>query len=227
VIYVLEMKFDLAQVLMAFGPIVINSLTYEMQTPIINEEYDDFVHLWRYIGYHLGIDDRYNPCNSAARSLQLRDEFFATVPHYTRACRPSTIIMVRSCLYGFGTHLGMGHRLFSALVIAGSQHRKWLDKSYLGMNHFYPRSAVAPIQWFLGSMVTRTWLRHRLNRMAMGRVALERNRPFMLRVISYYIMPTLATTSDITWIILDQLVTNKWLYYLTMLYLTRIIVRPQ
>jgi hypothetical protein len=200
---------------MAFGPIVMNTLTYEMRAPITNGEFDDFSHLWRYIGYHLGIEDQYNPCSSPERALQLRDEFFATVPHYTRACRPSTLIMVRSCLYGFGRHLGVG--------IAGAQ-RKWLNTSYLGLDHFYPRAAVAPIRWFLHNSISATRIRHHMNDMAHARQVKETTHPTQLRIIGYYIMPLVAMFNNATWVVLDRVVTNKWLYWLTMLYLLRRIV---
>jgi hypothetical protein len=53
-----------------------------LQVPISPPDQDAFLHLWRYIGYLLGIRDEFNPCTSREIAKEFLQAFYRTVPRY-------------------------------------------------------------------------------------------------------------------------------------------------
>merc|ERR1711963_289085 len=55
-------QFDMAMVQIAFfASVVVFPQKYGVPESCSIESFDDFLHMWRVIGYYLGVEDKYNP----------------------------------------------------------------------------------------------------------------------------------------------------------------------
>jgi len=129
-------QYDLALVLLAFGPICLYYFQYELRVTLTKQQRDDYIHLWRFIGHLLGIDYVYNSCKSTEDAERLMSEFFGSIPCYTRTVRQCCMEMFQSTRTGMSTYLGMGDQMFAATLRIMGSGRPWLDTSYMGLTTF-------------------------------------------------------------------------------------------
>merc|ERR1719224_320488 len=126
-------QYDLAEVQMGFSVICLALLEDQLHLdapPLTPEEKGAMVHLWRYIGYHLGIQDEYNACLSLASASALLDDYMPWTPQRLETCRETTHALQRLCCDGFGAFTGAGVAYFEAFMCA-LQTSKWADVRYV------------------------------------------------------------------------------------------------
>ncbi len=73
-------QFDLAEVQMAFAPMCLAIFEREIlapgvPSPLSTQDKKDMLHCWRLIGFLLGIQDKFNVCNSLEQSEDYVREF--------------------------------------------------------------------------------------------------------------------------------------------------------
>ena len=102
------------------------------------EDKADMLYCWRYIGYHLGILDEYNSCNSLEDAEALFEEYMKWTPARFDSCRPSTIELQRKCCDGFGKYTGIGIQYFEAFLCSTqtSEARGW-NTEYVSVRPFW------------------------------------------------------------------------------------------
>eukprot|EP01104_Vermistella_antarctica_P007743 TRINITY_DN1898_c0_g1_i2.p2 TRINITY_DN1898_c0_g1~~TRINITY_DN1898_c0_g1_i2.p2 ORF type:complete len:202 (+),score=34.79 TRINITY_DN1898_c0_g1_i2:1141-1746(+) len=96
-----------------------------MHLSLSDQEMDDYIHLWRYLGYLLGIEDAYNVCTSRTVCEAYRAGFYALVPHLTAHPRKSSVQLVHSSIEGFGRFTGATPQLYVGILF--SSDRSFLD----------------------------------------------------------------------------------------------------
>ena len=143
-------QYDMAEVQLGFAGIATDILRNEFGVKLTSEELEAWCHVWRFIGYHLGIMDEYNTCNSVEDMQAMVAEYMIYVPARFKTCRRATFELQRTALEGFGMYTGVGVEFFSGLLHASCTSRDWgEDLDYLerpclpGMDHF--AKAVLPL----------------------------------------------------------------------------------
>src|SRR3989338_8708274 len=92
-------QFDTSLVLLGFSSILIDGMGKEMGIQLSQRDKTDLTHLWRYIGWHLGLKDEYSPCVNYATSQSMLAEFYQTIlPYLTHNPRPSSLLLLRSAI---------------------------------------------------------------------------------------------------------------------------------
>jgi len=125
-------QYDMAEVQLAFAGIAPDILAHEFGVKLSREELKDWVHAWRIIGYHLGIMDEFNMCNSLENMEAIVEEWMTYVPLRFKTCRPATFELQRTALEGFGKYTGIGIEFFSAMLHASCESRDWgTDLDYI------------------------------------------------------------------------------------------------
>ena len=68
---------------MAFSAVALSVMENEMglQNNFTKADKEAMIHVWRLIGYHLGIMDEYNICTSFDRNKELLDDWMYWTPH--------------------------------------------------------------------------------------------------------------------------------------------------
>eukprot|EP01104_Vermistella_antarctica_P007742 TRINITY_DN1898_c0_g1_i1.p1 TRINITY_DN1898_c0_g1~~TRINITY_DN1898_c0_g1_i1.p1 ORF type:complete len:450 (+),score=72.35 TRINITY_DN1898_c0_g1_i1:184-1533(+) len=118
-------QYDLALVQLGFSGVTLDTLVTEMHLSLSDQEMDDYIHLWRYLGYLLGIEDAYNVCTSRTVCEAYRAGFYALVPHLTAHPRKSSVQLVHSSIEGFGRFTGATPQLYVGILF--SSDRSFLD----------------------------------------------------------------------------------------------------
>lgn len=125
-------QYDMAEVQMSFAGITFNLLQTEFKLKISRDDLRDWCHTWRLIGYHLGIMDEFNACNSLEDMEAIVAEWMTYVPLRFKTCRPATFELQRTALEGFGRYTGMGVEIMSGLLHASCETRDWgTDLDYI------------------------------------------------------------------------------------------------
>jgi len=190
-------QYDLAQVQIAFSGSILDFFKNELNSPVSDEDSDAWIHLWRYIGFRLGIEDAFNACKSTNDCLDITADLFFAFPLYSRQLRPSCKEMVRSTLEGFGTYLGLGNRLFASMMIWVCQKRKFLDPSHLDIP---PHSLLGLyVVWLFANSAHYPWLRQQINRGVRNGINFENNFPHMVNRIETLIMRPVSYLTDFGW----------------------------
>eukprot|EP00929_Paragymnodinium_shiwhaense_P068892 TRINITY_DN34740_c0_g2_i1.p1 TRINITY_DN34740_c0_g2~~TRINITY_DN34740_c0_g2_i1.p1 ORF type:complete len:560 (+),score=110.77 TRINITY_DN34740_c0_g2_i1:52-1731(+) len=103
-------QYDLALTLMAFSLIALDGVVNDCEVSLSDEEIDDYLHLWRTLGYLHGIQDEFNPCNDRADALEILKDinelfFFAdTFRRQSDAAKSLTLRVFEGfSLWGTGT----------------------------------------------------------------------------------------------------------------------------
>ncbi|CAD7965111.1 unnamed protein product [Amoebophrya sp. A120] len=110
-------QFDLSQVLLAFSGIILIIMFLEAELPkITDKELDAMVHCMRFIGYHLGIEDEFNCCESLSTLENATTEFVAWAPHLFRTQRACSFELRRTAMEGFSFKVGLGNAFFHAAL---------------------------------------------------------------------------------------------------------------
>jgi hypothetical protein len=125
-------QYDVAEVQLGFAGITPNLLAHEFKIKLSKQEMEDWCHVWRIIGYHLGIQDEFNCCNSVEDLEAMTEEYMDYVPLRFKTCRPATFALQRTALEGFGKYSGVGVEFFSGMLHASCESRDWgTDLDYL------------------------------------------------------------------------------------------------
>jgi len=193
------------QVQLAFSMVVLYLMENEFGLLVTKQDREDYIHLWRYIGHHLGIDDEANACTDSAKADQLVREFLSTVPHYARHVRPSTRTMVRITLQGFGRYTGVGEKYMTAIMLAHDQ--EWLNPTFMNFRPVidYPVAAVSHIRDRFRRLATSTFklgvMRHFLRVIAWA----DGIVPSLTAACERYILPRVARAKDSYWAFWDRM----------------------
>lgn len=118
-------QYDMAEVLLGFAGILPVILESDMGLKFTRQERTDLCHCWRLIGFHLGLQDEYNCCNSLEDMEDMVMEFMRFTPVRWCTARPSTFELQRTAIEGFGKYTGLGQEFFTGLVQFSSKSRGW------------------------------------------------------------------------------------------------------
>lgn len=149
-------QYDTQLVQLGFSAICMSLVLHQFGVPLTEQEQRDYVHLWRYLGHLLGLQDRFNCCRSLELALELRQEFYTSCPQMARHPRPSCGYMARCTVASFAHHLGLGEHFLNAMVRAYT--RPWLDDAWMGLPA-YPYSTQLFVMVMLKSLRTFPLLR--------------------------------------------------------------------
>ena len=97
-------QYDMALVLMAFSGLALDVCQKECAIELSKGEREDFVALWRLLGYWLGVQDAYNVCDSLERAMAVFEEAQTLQPYFQKAPIPASIEMASSTIEGFGKY---------------------------------------------------------------------------------------------------------------------------
>lgn len=125
-------QYDMGEVQIAFSCGALSLMEEEMglENKFTKEDKEAMIHVWRLIGYHLGIMDEFNICTSYEKNKELFEDWMKWTPHRFVTSRPSTFALQKSAIEGFGQYAGMGEEIWIGVVHKGSKSRFW-DVEYL------------------------------------------------------------------------------------------------
>eukprot|EP01012_Entosiphon_sulcatum_P022703 TRINITY_DN27681_c0_g1_i1.p1 TRINITY_DN27681_c0_g1~~TRINITY_DN27681_c0_g1_i1.p1 ORF type:complete len:370 (-),score=69.58 TRINITY_DN27681_c0_g1_i1:278-1387(-) len=196
-------QFDVAQVLLGFSGITLIGLQ-NLGCEVSAQEHSDFIHLWRYLGYHLGLDEEFNSCSSLALNDALCKEFLESLPQYVGSTRESCDVLTKSCVTGFGTYLGFGNGFVNGCLLT-ARGQPWASEEFLSR---YECSQVCErtARSVLGAAATQRVLRNLLNFMfyCVGTFGLR--YPKTRKWIEEWMMRPLAFLSDGLFLVLSKIV---------------------
>ena len=118
-------QYDMAEVQMGFCAVSLSIIKEEMGTAIPYGDIEDMVHAWRLIGYHLGILDAYNVCNSANEMSCILDEYLSFTPQRLSTVRESTHELQKTVVAGFGRYTPLGVNFWQGLLWSMQHARGW------------------------------------------------------------------------------------------------------
>ncbi|KAH9258694.1 hypothetical protein BASA81_003196 [Batrachochytrium salamandrivorans] len=104
-------QYDMAEVMLGFAGILPVILESDMGLKFTRQQRQDLCHCWRLIGYHLGLQDEYNCCNSLEDMEDMVMEFMSFTPVRWCTARPSTFELQRTAIEGFGKYNRVGARV--------------------------------------------------------------------------------------------------------------------
>jgi ER-bound oxygenase mpaB/B'/Rubber oxygenase, catalytic domain len=125
-------QYDLALVLLGFSGVSMSLLEHEFHCALSERQRRDHVATWRWLGHLLGVDDRFNVCESLERCEATLADFFKLVPTLVRTARPSSVHLLRSCIDGFGRYTPIGRHLMAAVLFV-QRDREFLDLAWTGI----------------------------------------------------------------------------------------------
>ncbi|KAF4722944.1 hypothetical protein FOZ63_014995 [Perkinsus olseni] len=116
-------QYDLAVVLLAFSGMAVDYVKNDFGFDEMSQsDIDAYIHLWRYIGWLLGIADRYNPCGSVGRCSELLADLYlaSNLDTNRRKANDSGDTLYHSILNSFGVFgIGMGPTVTRAIPYVG------------------------------------------------------------------------------------------------------------
>ncbi|KAF4687163.1 hypothetical protein FOZ60_004257 [Perkinsus olseni] len=116
-------QYDLAIVLLAFSGMAVDYVKNDFGfDEMSRSDIDAYIHLWRYIGWLLGIADRYNPCGSVGRCSELLADFYlaSNLDANRRKANGSGDTLYHTILNSFGVFgIGMGPTVTRAIPYVG------------------------------------------------------------------------------------------------------------
>ena len=71
---------DMIGTLLSFSINVIETIK-KIGAPITLEEEESYIHLWRYVGYLLGVSEEYNPCVNINTSIGVVESIILHILH--------------------------------------------------------------------------------------------------------------------------------------------------
>ena len=119
-------QYDLGVVLLAFSGICFDIMEREIgASALLPSERRDMVAVWRLIGWHLGIEDRFNACRDCATLDATCEDFMRWVPQRFASVRPETLTMLLAVCRAFGSNSPLGVDWYVGWVTAllASPHR--------------------------------------------------------------------------------------------------------
>lgn len=110
-------QYDLAEVLLGFTGACLAIMENDMGMGRFDvPQRRAMVHTWRLIGWHLGILDEFNVCESVARVDACWADYMEWTPQRLTTCRPATHTLQHAVMRAFGRHLGMGEAYWSGFI---------------------------------------------------------------------------------------------------------------
>eukprot|EP00611_Tribonema_gayanum_P003497 TRINITY_DN1273_c0_g1_i2.p1 TRINITY_DN1273_c0_g1~~TRINITY_DN1273_c0_g1_i2.p1 ORF type:complete len:250 (-),score=39.55 TRINITY_DN1273_c0_g1_i2:28-777(-) len=187
---------QMAVTLLTFSLIVISGL-YKLGIHLSDQEQEDYVHLWRLVGYYMGIDEQCNPCTSVAAAKAV---LTTTLQHQYNPTAASQQLAnhVLECMAGRFplraplwlhreiAHTVMGPDMARALAVPPPfdphQQRWWWLSTWSSLGSFkwcFIRSMLRVLGWAAGSWAFGERLRRHNRRMlrVLAMVPLQRQRP--------------------------------------------------
>lgn len=123
-------QYDLGEVQLGFTAVCLSIMEVEMgMSPFPIADKEAMVHAWRLIGWHLGIEDKFNVCRSADHLAQCLNDYMEWTPQRLRTCRESTHVLQLAAVNGFGKYLGLGRHYWKGFVGA-LQNMRGIDVKY-------------------------------------------------------------------------------------------------
>eukprot|EP01062_Namystynia_karyoxenos_P026251 TRINITY_DN20451_c0_g1_i2.p1 TRINITY_DN20451_c0_g1~~TRINITY_DN20451_c0_g1_i2.p1 ORF type:complete len:452 (+),score=161.41 TRINITY_DN20451_c0_g1_i2:76-1356(+) len=107
-------QYDLAEVLMGFGIICLFLMKQAFDRDFSREDMAAMLSVMRVVGYHLGIEDQYNTCNSLDEAEAMFIEYMSWTPQRFRTCRESTHMLQYNVAAGFGRATPLGEAFWMA-----------------------------------------------------------------------------------------------------------------
>jgi hypothetical protein len=108
-------QYDMAEVLLGFSGICMSVIENELGFgPIPEPDSEDMCFYWRYLGYHLGILDAFNPCVSLADLRAVTADYMAWTPRRFETARASCAELRRTAIEGFAMQTGLGENFWYA-----------------------------------------------------------------------------------------------------------------
>lgn len=96
------------------------------------DDMEAVVHLWRLIGYHLGIQDSYNICSDGLEVCeQYLEEWMLWMPRTIETARPEAGELRDAVLGGFGMTTGMPERIWRASFLQCMCHTPRFDLTHI------------------------------------------------------------------------------------------------
>jgi len=132
-------QYDMALVQLAFSGVMLDILKTEMDMDLPPRLQDDFIHLWRFIGYLLGVEEEYNACMSSDVCHELTCDLLHLTPFFVRTRRPACVILADSFYRGLSYMTG--RRL--AYAINYSTRRDFYDQEWAAPFTIQSPAAVA------------------------------------------------------------------------------------
>jgi len=191
-------QYDMAEVQLGFAGITPYIFEHQMNFRLTREEMEDWIHVWRLIGFHLGIEDEFNVCNSLEDMNEIVSEYMSFVPLRFATCRPATFELQRTALEGFGQYTGLGVEIFSA-ILHDSCSTKDLEVDYL-------QRPCLPGMKLVGGYLMRSQGNYYVNRIASWNFKHMRYRWANYPVQQKRLMSLLAMISHLNDIILWRVV---------------------
>lgn len=132
-------QLDMAEVQLGFSAVCMTFIETELgYGPIHREDAKDMVHLWRFVGWHLGIQDEFNVCTSLDDLDAYMADYMAWTPRRMETITFATKELRRTAIEGFALQTGLGENFWYAafdLVFRSPRvdlsHLKNEQKNYL------------------------------------------------------------------------------------------------
>lgn len=112
-------QYDLAEVQLGFSGVCLSIMEVELGMGKLPEaDVEAMVHVWRLIGWHLGILDEFNVCSSVPLLRDCMSDYMVWIPQRFLTCREATHHLQDAVVRGFGQHAILGERYFEGLLVA-------------------------------------------------------------------------------------------------------------
>merc|ERR1712007_242295 len=106
-------QYDLGEVQLGFSAVCLLLMEVAVgMEPVAMADREAMVHVWRLIGWHLGIKDEFNVCRSVEYMSACMEDYMIWMPQRLRTCRPVAHVLQKSVIQGFGRHSGLGERYY-------------------------------------------------------------------------------------------------------------------
>lgn len=110
-------QYDLGEVQLGFTAVCLSIMEVELgMAPFSDADKEAMVHTWRIVGWHLGIEDQFNVCQSSQHLAECLDDYMTWTPQRLRTCRESTHVLQLAAVRGFGKHLGLGEHYWRGFL---------------------------------------------------------------------------------------------------------------
>ena len=172
-------QYDMGEVQLAFSTIAFSIIEREMgHGPFARQELEDVTHAWRLVGYHLGVLDEFNVCNSLEESQQIFRDWMHWTPLRMATCRDATYRLQETAIDGFGKYTGSGREMWIGLLHYSTKARGF-EVDYLkstpipGLNSYF--------EDFLLGLSNKTVMRVGRNELNRMKTQYETNSPAQLK----------------------------------------------
>eukprot|EP00924_Labyrinthula_sp_SR-Ha-C_P005091 augustus_masked-scaffold_1-processed-gene-20.15-mRNA-1 protein AED:1.00 eAED:1.00 QI:0/0/0/0/1/1/2/0/354 len=109
-------QFDMVEVLLGFAGVPLFLMKNLMGVKVTPREEEDMVATWRFLGFLLGIEDKFNCCSSVEEVHACLEEFLSMNEYRFKTKRECTTLLQQSCLDGFGSGTALGSQYFKGIL---------------------------------------------------------------------------------------------------------------